>query len=161
MFKKMFDKFDLINSELDNKVAEISIRQSQMVFSFEEYGRVTMHDLNFLNELCDVLSVTEITAFQDIIHVHFANLSRELFTENIKSPCTILTTFYELIFHLQDILCTCPALEYVISDSYLKVYIDLPNVHVKDVANLDELFQAEGVLELNNQRPYVLYVKDW
>ena len=160
MFKKMFDKFDLINSELDNDITEISIKQSQIVFSFQ-YGAITMHDLKILDEICHALSITEVAAFQDTIHVRFANLSRELFAESLPSPCPILTTFYELIFHLQDVLCTCPALEYVISDSYLKVYIDLPNVHVKDIAQLDEMFQAEGVIELNNQRPYVLYVKDW
>lgn len=159
MFKKMFSLFEELSESLDNNnIAEISVKQSMISISFEDMSFLSVNDLDKIDGFCNTLSVSSITTFQDILHVHFANLNEDWFPDSEK--CS-LAYFYKVIFELRDILCTCPALEYVISSTYLKIYIDLPNIHVKDVGKLDTLFNSEGVLELNNQRPYVLYVKDW
>lgn len=158
MLKKLFSAIDLINEHLDNKILEIGVRQSMMVFSFQEENLLKIEDLNKIDNFCDNYSVSELTAFQDKIYVHFSNLSEEIISDS--DNCTF-TIFYKFIQELKNILCTCPALEYVISDSYVKIYIDLPNIYAKDVVSVDKLLDASGILELNNQRPYVLYVKDW
>lgn len=158
MLKKMLDYFYVLNNEIVNNIREISVKQSVIAISFEDGGALFMSDLTKIDNFCEVLSVTNITAFQDMIHVHFDGLREDLAEGNDKCP---LIFFYQIILILRDILCTCPALEYVISNDYVKVYIDLPNIHVKDLNGLEELFKSEGILEINNQRPYVLYVRDW
>ena len=159
MFRNLLSNVEKINSELDNDILEISVKQSRMSMSFQDMSILSFKDFRVLDSYCNILSISEVTAFSDVLHVHFSNLSYDMLKE-YQGKCPLME-LYDLIFKLQDVLCTCPALEYVVSDAYVKVYIDLPNVHVKDVAKLDEIFSSEGVLEINNQRPYVLYVKDW
>lgn len=158
MLKKAIDLFSVLNDGMENNIREISVKQSMITISFENESILSMTDLQKIDNFCDAFSVTNITAFQDMIHVHFDGLSENLIEENDRCPLAYL---YKIILILRDILCTCPALEYVISNDYVKIYIDLPNIHVKDLNGLEELFKSEGVLEINNQRPYVLYVRDW
>ena len=164
MYKDLFDLFKTINKSLDNKICEISVKQSRMSFSFDDMGIIKAEDYKKIDNLCRNYSISEVTAFGNMIHIHFSNLSQSLLSNNliqVKDGCGSLDSFYSLIFELRDRLCTCPALEYVISESYLKIYIDLPNLFVKDIMEVDKLIGLDGILELNNQRPYVLYVKDW
>lgn len=158
MLKEMFEDFNKINEKLDNKIVELSVKQSRITLSFDDMSLLKIDDIEKINSISRNFSVSEITAFQDVLHIHFSDLSEENLSD--KDICS-LANFYRVILILRDNLCTCPALEYIVSEDYLKIFIDLPNIKVKDVSNLDQLFNAEGFLELNIQRPYVLYVKDW
>ena len=164
MIKDLFSYFSKVNEGLENPILEISIKQSQIVFCFEDLSCITIPDLMTLNDNCCVISATKVTAFQDIIHVHFEGLSDELILQKEKSKelaeIPILNLF-DFIFDLRDKLSGCPHLDYAISDDYIKIYIDVPNLSVKQLYDIDKLLKSDGILEINTQRPYVLYVKDW
>lgn len=164
LIKELFSYFDEVNKGLKNPILEISIKQSQMVFCFEDLSTIAIPDLMTLNNNCCIIAATKVTAFQDIIHVHFEDLSDELVLQREKNKelkdIPILKLF-DFIFRLKDQLCSCPNLEYAISDDYIKIYIDVPNLNVKQLYNIDKLLKSDGILEVNTQRPYILYVKDW
>lgn len=161
LIKKLFKYFDEINEGLENPILEVSVKQSQMVFCFEETNRITIPDLEILNNLCPLMSISEITTFQDMIFVHFENLSESFLKDADKKNRFAILDLYGFIFSLAKSFCTCPNLEFAISNNYIKIYIDLPNVTVKQTYEMDELLKSDGILELDTQRPYVLYVKDW
>lgn len=157
MLIDLFDQFDKINNQLDNNVVELSIKKSRISLSFENGDVLKIDDIKKINKICDKFNVGEINTFHDVLYVHFTELQEENITDDDKCP---ISKLYNLIFKLRDILCTCPALEYIISGDYLKVFIDLPNIKIVDISKLDRLFKSEGFLELNMQRPYVLYIRD-
>lgn len=144
-----------IQEELDGELLEISVKRSEMSFCFD--SQVSYHDVTKLNDLSFSMGVTNITSFENMLFVNYENLSEGLVTMEMEGVLFL----YSLIYKLRDILCTCPALQFVVSDVYIKVFIDLPGIKVEDLVKLDTLFDSKGSLELNNARPYVLYVKDW
>ena len=169
LIEKLFSCFDYINEGLENRILEVSIKHTQMVFCFEYMSSITISDLERVNNLSPLLSISRITTFQDIIFVHFENLEKTLALQSadtikdveLKRRHQALFELFDLISHLRDILCTCPNLECVISENYIKVFIDVPNVTVSQVYKVNELLETDGMFELDSQRPYILYVKDW
>lgn len=159
MLKDFFNFVDKVNNSLDNKIREISVKQSKITFTFDDTVILQRKDFNVIDRLEDQIGISEITTFQDTLFISFLNLSEDMIPKKF-SPDSIYG-LYQFIISLREILCTCPALEFVISDNYLKVYLDLPNLYMKDVAEVDKFLNQGGILELSHQRPYVLYVKDW
>lgn len=158
MIKTMFEVFDKINSNLENNIAEISFKQSQMSITFEDQTIVLWDDLMELQRIEDQYAITSISTFNECLHVVFSNLDETLINKVTVEPYSFL---YSFIFNLKETLCSCPALEYVISSNYIKIYLDLPNIYARDIVNVDKEINSEGILELSSQRPYLLYVKDW
>lgn len=159
MIRTLFDKFDKINDNLDNKVAEISVKQSRMTLDFSNPNIISSSDLRKIDNLSPLFSVDEITAFQDMLFVVFDDLdTKEFDSSTEQNPLAIIYAFIRV---LADNLCTCPMLEYQIAENYLKIYIDVPNVFVQDLANIEEIMGTKGTVESNGQRTYLLYVKDW
>ena len=158
MIKTMFELFDKINFNLENNIAEISFKQSQMSITFEDQTIVSLDDLMELQCIENQYAITSISTFNECLHVIFSNLNETLINKVTVEPYSFL---YSFIFDLKEILCSCPALEYVISSNYIKIYLDLPNIYARDIINVDKELNSEGILELSSQRPYLLYVKDW
>lgn len=159
MIKEMFKCFETINRKLDNNIAEISLKQTQMSITFEDQTVVSAKDLRQLDDTIEPqFSITNVMTFNECLYVIFSDLQEKLINKVTVEPYSFL---YSFIFDLKDLLCACPALEYVISSNYIKVYLDLPNLHIKDLVEVDKKLQSEGILELSMQRPYLLYVKDW
>ncbi len=158
MIKTMFELFDKINFNLENNIAEISFKQSQMSITFEDQTVVSLDDLMELQCIENQYAITSISTFNECLHVIFSNLDETLINKVTVEPYSFL---YSFIFNLKEILCSCPALEYVISSNYIKIYLDLPNIYTRDIINVDKELNSEGILELSSQRPYLLYVKDW
>lgn len=158
MIRTMFEVFDKINSNLENNIAEISFKQSQMSITFEDQTIVLWDDLMELQRIEDQYAITSISTFNECLHVVFSNLDETLINKVTVEPYSFL---YSFIFNLKETLCSCPALEYVISSNYIKIYLDLPNIYARDIVNVDKEINSEGILELSSQRPYLLYVKDW
>lgn len=158
MIKTMFELFDKINFNLENNIAEISFKQSQMSITFEDQTIVSLDDLMELQCIENQYAITSISTFNECLHVIFSNLDETLINKVTVEPYSFL---YSFIFNLKEILCSCPALEYVISSNYIKIYLDLPNIYARDIINVDKELNSEGILELSSQRPYLLYAKDW
>ena len=159
MLRNFFEFIDKLNNNLNNKIREISVKQSKITFTFDDSLIFNRADFNLIDRLETDIGISDITTFQDTLFVSFTNLSEEMIPSDY-SPDSIFG-LYHFIIQLRDIVCTCPALEFVVSDNYLKVYLDLPNLYIKDIAQIDKLLKQEGILELTHQRPYILYVKDW
>lgn len=159
MIKFLFDRFDKINSNLSNKISEISVKQSRITFDFEDQNILSISDLKKLENLSPFFDVTEITTFQDMLFVVFDGLDEKEYDESIEeNPLGLIYSFIKV---LAENLCTCPMLEYQIAENYIKIYIDVPNVFIKDLANIEEIMQSNGTIESSGQRTYLLYVKDW
>ena len=156
MIKRVLEAFDEIANQIESDIADISVKQSQIMFGFG--NSIPFKDLNTINNLKNSISITDIVSFQDLLFVRLENLSESLIDEKSNNPMNVL---YSFIFSLAETLCSCPVLEYSVSGNYLKIYLDLPNVTSKSLRELDLLLNSEGVLELGGQRPYILYVRDW
>lgn len=157
MIRSLFDSFAQINDTLDNKMEEISVKQSRISIDFEDKSIISISDLTKLNSFSQTFKITDIASFQDSIFVIF-NLNKDEICDAKKDPfCSI----YSFILILKEHLCSCPMLEFQISQTYIKIYIDLPNIYVKDLSKVEEIIGSKGTIEFNGQRTYVLYVKDW
>lgn len=155
LIKNILDAVTEIKSHLKGDLLEISIKKSDISFCFN--NQVSFDDISFLDQLSLSVGVTNITSFEDMLFVNFENLSEDM--GNFGEGGFLF--LYNVIYKLSDVLCSCPALQFVVSDLYIKVFIDLPNITVQNLVEVDKLFGSQGVLELNSARPYVLYVKDW
>ena len=155
----IFDIVDQLLEPMEYGFTEISVKQSQISFCFN--NTISTHDLQVLDSLCESFFVSDITTFQDELYANFNNLSEDFIVPEDIENKNILVFLYKFIIPLKDKLCSCPALQFIVSESYIKVFLDLPNIIIDDLVNVNEIFGANGVLQLNAHRPYVLYVKDW
>lgn len=156
----MFDAFSRINAISGiEEVFEVSVHQNQISFLFSSSNIVYMDNIKELERIIDPIKITDITLFEDTLIASCRDLS-ELQPKEKDYTANPLCLFKAIINQLSETVCACPALEFVISDSYLKCYIDKPNIALQDIAKLDKVFDAKGILELKGQRPYVLYIKE-
>jgi len=155
----MFEAFDKINNISGiESVSEISIHQNQISFAFDSKNIIYMENINEIEQLVNPITITDITLFENALIASCRDLQAlEKKKDNQSNP---LCLFKAVIEELAKTVCACPALEFVISGSFIKCFLDKPNILLEDVAKLDTIFDSKGVLELNGQRPYVLYVRD-
>ena len=156
MIKKVLLAFEEIATKTESDLVDIGVKQSQIMFGFG--NEIPFKDLNVINNLKNNVSITDVVSFQDLLFVRLENLSEDIIDDEPNNPINVL---YSFVLLLAQTLCSCPVLEYSVSMNYIKIYLDLPNVTPKNLRELDFLLNAEGVLELGGQRPYLLYVKDW
>ena len=150
MISKIFEVFEKANSLLSSDIIEISVKVSQIAIMFDSTTALPMSDIIKLDDMWDNVFVTDITTFDDSLFVSYRDLNEDTFEP----------TLFKLITKLREVLCTCPAMECVISESYVKIYLNLPNIKVHDVYEVDKFLKSEGYLEINNTRPYILYINE-
>lgn len=154
----MFSAFDKLNDfkKDGEKILEISVYQNQVTFTFESGNIVYLDILSDIEKIIDPIKITDITFFEDRLRASCRDLS-ELEPQNgvvVKNP---LCLFKYVVTQISELVCKCPALEFVVSETFIKCYIDKKNIPLNNLIKLDELFDSEGVLELGLQRSYVLY----
>ena len=149
MKKKIFQSFDHINNLVDSDLLEISVKQSRIQLCFD--GKVSLADCLKAHEVYKSFNVTDIMAFDGMI---FIDIKRDK-----ESESKDLNDFCKLILGLKEALCSCPILEFVVSDTYIKVFLDVPHITVKDLTDVDALLSDTGIIQFNAQRPYLLYVR--
>ncbi len=156
MIKEAFQAINAIDHELQADILEISVKQSQMVFSFYDELIVEMSDLKKLDSMEDNIQVTDITCFQNQLYVAIRDIE-DINSFNSNAPFFYL---YKIIVALREVICTCPALEYVISKEYLKVFIDLPNIKLSELYKLKDSFNQDPFVEFSGDRPYLLFINE-
>lgn len=157
MINKAFKGIKKLSEQLhDNKISEMSVKRSQILLSFEDSSLITMTDLNILDTLGT--GVTDITSFNEFLFVGFKELSESKMLSQEMDSC--FKDIYSIIVVLRDNLCTCPALEFIISEEYIKIFIDLPNIQLSAVNKLNDIFKQDPFLELSADRPYLLYINE-
>ena len=158
MIARAFKAFKGINNLLEDDIAEISIKRSQIMFTFVDGTLVQFSDIMKLQTLDSKISVCDITCFNNNIYVAIRDLDENLMLSEIDNK--LLKDIYNIIVVLRDNLCTCPALEYILAEGYIKVFVDLPNIQVSDLSRLNDILQQDAFLELGADRPYLLYVNE-
>ena len=156
MINQAFKSLEIIDSQLEVDIMEISVKQSQITLVFFDSIIVYMNDLLALDKMGDKLKVTDVTCFQDQLYVSMRGIKGyESFGDE-----SMFTAFYDVIVTLRDLVCSCPALEYVISKEYLKVYLDVPNIQLSELYKLIDVFKQDPFVELSGDRPYLLFVNE-
>lgn len=158
MIEELFKSFDELNTILENKISVISVRRSRITFDMEDSNILMRKDFDIIDNFCQDSFINEITTFQDTLFISTNDLPEDFFEKNKDNS---LAKIYSFILELRSMLCTCPALEFQISSNYIKIYIDIPNLFIKDLLAVDKFLKRDGIIEVSNQRPYLLYVKDW
>lgn len=155
MIDEAFQSFYSIDQLLESEVMEISVKRSQLVFTFLDELMITMDDLLVLNKLDDNLTVSDITCFQNRLYIAIRNID----PAKVKGD-SIFYPLMTVITHLRDLVCSCPALEYVISKEYIKVFLDVPNIKVSDLMKTFDVFKQDPFVELTGDRPYLLFINE-
>ena len=153
--RKVFEDFKAVNNKLSINIKELSIKQSRINFEFKDasvlYSNVL---LELLDDPLVEPDILYITAFDGVIKltIDTTNISLDQIPED-----SLFKDFFDLIDELGEHICKCPSLEYVVSDKYLKVFIDKPSMDLKSLNDLKKVFNSEFTFELNKQRPYILF----
>lgn len=159
IIKNAFTAINKLNDRLNNQTIEISIKRSQFELTFEAHAIITVEDLASLsNVFGDSLDFTDITCFNDRLFVSYRGLE-DSFMED-KNVSNIFKDIYKLIIVLRDKLCTCPALECILSPEYIKIFIDVPNIQLSNINAVSDILEQDPFLELGADRPYLLYINE-
>ncbi len=160
MFKipieKVFEDFKAVNNKLSANLIELSIKQSRINFEFKDAS--VLYSFVLLELLDDSLVEPDIlymTAFDGVVKLTIDTTAIPL-TEIPED--SLFKDFFDLIDELGKHVCKCPSLEYVVSDKYVKVFIDKPSMDLKALNDLEKVFDSEFTFELNKQRPYILFI---
>lgn len=156
----LFTQTKLIDELLGGQLLEISVKQHNITISITEpliYLPYAKKLLSLINDLDGVLEKSFISIHNDIIYFTFEKLSSEDIKE--ESP---LYLFMKTIEEFADKICTCPSLEFIISNQYLKCFLDKPGLTVKSLSDYEDVLNAKGKgeLELHPQRPYLLFINE-
>ena len=156
----VFTTFDKLNEPYrSNKISEISVHQNQIDFLFESGKILYMDSLYKLEDVTNPVKISDITMFNNQLIVSCRDLEPIDKKKKKESSTHPLWLFRQIIEELSKTVCACPALEFVVSDNYIKCYIDKPNIVLSDLIKINKIFDADGILELNGQRAYVLFVR--
>ena len=159
IIKDAFTSINKINDRLTNQVIEISIKQSQFELTFEENSIITVEDLVSLSNIFgENIDFSDVTCFNDRLFVSYRNLN-EYFVDD-KQVDNLFKNIYQLIIILREKLCTCPALECILSPEYIKVFIDMPNVQLSNIVDASKALGQDPFLEFGADRPYLLYINE-
>lgn len=160
MFKipieKVFEDFKTVNNKLSVDIIELSIKQSRINFEFKDAS--VLYSYVLLELLEDSLVEPDIlymTAFDGVVKLTIDTTAISL--DQIPED-SLFKDFFDLIGELGEHVCKCPSLEYVVSDKYVKVFIDKPSMDLKALNDLEKVFNSDFTFELNKQRPYILFI---
>ena len=157
--KKAFAAIKHINDLLNNKVIEISIKRSQFELTFEDCAIITIEDLNSLSSVFgESIHFSDVTCFNERLFVSYRGLDDSFMDD--KNVTYVFKDIYKIIMILRDELCTCPALECVLSQEYIKVFIDVPNIQLSNIVSVSDILDQDPFFEFGADRPYLLYINE-
>lgn len=153
---KLFGQVQAINNIIDTQLLEVSVKRHQITLILSN-NVISFKTLDSLLSLCqdNITDESFLAVNNENFYFTIANLSLEaLDSENIFYP------FVFTISQMAENICSCPALEFVISPQYIKCYLDKPGLRVSDLSDYEEILDAKGLgeLELHPQRPYLLFL---
>ena len=154
--KGLYKHFQELNGDFDFKIIEMSVKQHQITIMFDDQELLFFNDINhFLLKLKDsVQKETYITTSSDVLYLTIPFNDEEEFTGE-----PYLDEFIKIIKKMAEKICQCPSLEYVISNKYIKCFLDKPGLYVTDLVEYEKIInEGKGTLELHAQRPYLLFV---
>ena len=156
----LFNRTKEIDEMLGNQLLEISVKQHSITISITESMIHFLHAEKLIIMVAGMKGASKksfISTHNDIIYFTFEDLSTDKMME--KDP---LRLFMETIEDFAEKICTCPALEFIISNQYLKCFLDKPGLTIENLSEYEEVLEAKGKgeLELHPQRPYLLFINE-
>lgn len=156
MSKQLFDSFNQISEIFNNNVVEISVKRHQISLELNQ-KTILLQDIDKFYNQVKVLQDSFIATNEDSLFI-VCGLS-----EGVLEDTDMQGLFKDFISVTEEIfekVCKCPVFEFVVSDKYIKIYLDKQGLTTEDLNAYEEIFQlkGEGTLELHPQRPYLLFV---
>ena len=153
--KDLFKQTKVISELLNGELLEISVRQHQVTISVKE----PMLSLPYVKEILNSAknsSDSFVSTKNDVLYFTIGGLSKKIGKKNVFYP------FIDIITSFADNICACPSLEFIISNQYMKCFLDKPGLKVSDLMDYEDILEAEGKgeLELHPQRPYLLFINE-
>ena len=145
-----------IDETLDGQLLEISVKRHQITISIKESMLYFPAAYSIIKSTTK-LSESFISTKDDVIYFTLGGLSIDDLSEK-----DILYPLMCVIEDFAEQICTCPALEFVLSTQYVKCFLDKPGLRVENLIEYERILKAEGKgeLELHPQRPYLLFIND-
>lgn len=156
---ELFKQVDLINKMLDGQLLEISVRQHQITLVLKEPFIYLSNVFNLLGKIDVQNDGSFISSKDDVMYLVIGNLNFQEMEQQ-----TLFYVFMKVISEMAEKVCTCPSLEYVVSEQYIKCFLDKPGLDIETLSKYEEVLHAKGKseLELHPQRPYLLFInEDW
>lgn len=150
---KLFNVFNSLNEVLkENSILEVSIKQDQISLLLKE-TMLNFEDFNRINDYIEEGDVYTILTQEQM----YIMIDDPVFSKKTSSP---FAYFMKIIQKMAEEVCTCPVLEYSVSDVYIKCFLDKPGLNIEDLHKYEEILEAKGdaELELHSQRPYLLFI---
>ena len=154
--KKLFEQVNFINDMIEADLLEISVKRHQITLMFDN-KMMSVNTINSLLSMCN--KETEEQSFlasdNESFYFTIGNLSLDdIDKKNVFYP------FLYVIDQMANKICTCPALEFIISSQYMKCFLDKPGLKASDLLEYEKILDAKGLgeLELHPQRPYLLFL---
>lgn len=146
--QKIFNIFKYYDELFGENLVEISVKQTQLTFFIRDSIKIQSLIKSFR-----AYPDAEILFYNDFLILRIEQLDIE---KEKEAP------FYDLldvINQMSEKICQCPALEYVVSENYIKCFLDKVGLGITDLAEYEEILEAENsTLELHPQRAYLLFI---
>ena len=150
---KLFNIFNVLRGDLEeNSILEISVKQDQISLLLKE-PMLNFKDFSVINDYIEKGDVYTILTQEQL----YVMIDDPVFSEKTSSPFAYLM---QIIQKMAEEICTCPVLEYSVTDTYIKCFLDKPGLKIDDLHKYEEILEVVGdaELELHAQRPYLLFI---
>lgn len=150
---KLFNIFNVLRGDLEeNSILEISVKQDQISLLLKE-PMLNFKDFSIINDYIEKGDVYTILTQEQL----YVMIDDPVFSEKTSSPFAYLM---QIIQKMAEEICTCPVLEYSVTDTYIKCFLDKPGLKIDDLHKYEEILEVVGdaELELHAQRPYLLFI---
>lgn len=152
MKTNLYDVFKKIDDKFTYDLIEISVKPRNTTLIFK--GAYLM-DV----DLKELISMTE-KANQGFVYVEDETIHYAINYNEDESIPEVSLPFIKILEEISERVCACPILEFIISDKYIKMFLDKRDLTVTDLLEYEDIFgeHSNGTLMLHTQRPYLLFV---
>jgi len=153
---KLFEAYNKISKIFNDNLIEISVRRHEITLEFDE-KIVLLDNINHFYEKSPIKEGSFIASNEDSLFL-VCKLDDDILENKEKQG--LFKDFISITNEIFEKVCKCPVFEFIISDKYIKMYLDKQGLTTSDLEAYETIFkeEGEGTLELHVQRPYLLFV---
>lgn len=153
---KLFEAYNKISKIFNDNLIEISVRRHEITLEFDE-KIVLLDNINHFYKKSPIKEGSFIVSNEDSLFL-VCKLDDDILEDKEKQG--LFKDFISITNEIFEKVCKCPVFEFIISDKYIKMYLDKQGLTTSDLEAYETIFkeEGEGTLELHVQRPYLLFV---
>lgn len=153
---KLFEAYNKISKIFNDNLIEISVRRHEITLEFDE-KIVLLDNINHFYKKSPITEGSFIASNEDSLFL-VCKLDDDILEDKEKQG--LFKDFISITNEIFEKVCKCPVFEFIISDKYIKMYLDKQGLTTSDLEAYETIFkeEGEGTLELHVQRPYLLFV---